>query len=63
MDIKLVLAYEYKEEVKELFTEYTDMLIKGDSSFQEYLTILYFSNEKWTILYQYYNWNLDQLVT
>lgn len=55
MDIKLVLAYEYKEEVKELFTEYTDMLIKGDSSFQEYLTILYFSNEKWTILYQYYN--------
>ncbi len=33
MKIKLVLAYKYKEEVKELFTEYTDMLIKGDNSF------------------------------
>lgn len=45
MDIKLVLAYEYKEEVKELFTEYTDMLIKGDSSFQEYLTIQNYDEE------------------
>lgn len=45
MDIKLVLAYEYKEEVKELFDEYTDMLIKGDSSFQEYLTIQNYDEE------------------
>lgn len=45
MDIKLVLAYEYKEEVKELFAEYTDMIIKGDSSFQEYLTIQNYDEE------------------
>ena len=45
MDIKLVLAYEYKEEIKELFNEYTDMLIKGDSSFQEYLTIQNYDEE------------------
>ncbi len=45
MEIKLVLAYKYKEEVKELFTEYTDMLIKGDNSFQEYLTIQNYDEE------------------
>ncbi len=45
IDIKLVLAYEHKEEIKELFNEYTDMLIKGDSSFQEYLTIQNYDEE------------------
>ena len=35
--IQLVPAYSFKEEIKELFTEYTDMLIKGDPSFKKYL--------------------------
>lgn len=37
--IKLINAYPYIEETKELFSEYTDMLIEGDSKFKEYLEI------------------------
>lgn len=37
--IKLVKAYTCKEEIKELFNEYTDMLIEGDPKFKEYLEI------------------------
>ncbi|MGN0353847.1 MAG: GNAT family N-acetyltransferase [Muricoprocola sp.] len=37
--LELVTAYDHKEEVKELFTEYTDMLVAGDSGFKEYLSI------------------------
>lgn len=33
MNIKIVLAYDYPQEVGELFSEYTDMLIAGDSAF------------------------------
>ena len=35
--IRLVNAYSYEDEVKELFSEYTAMLIEGDSQFKEYL--------------------------
>ena len=37
--IKLVYAYPYKEEIKGLFSEYTNMLIEGDPKFKEYLEI------------------------
>ena len=37
--IQLVPAYSFKEEIKKLFAEYTDMLIKGDPSFKKYLEI------------------------
>ena len=37
--IKIVYAYNRAEEVSKLFTEYTDMLIEKDSSFQKYLDI------------------------
>ena len=37
MRIKLEPAYEYRKEIKELFTEYTQMLVKGDPAFQQYL--------------------------
>jgi ribosomal protein S18 acetylase RimI-like enzyme len=37
MNIRLEPAYEYREEIKELFTEYTRMLVDGDPAFQEYL--------------------------
>lgn len=44
-DIKIIPAYAYPQAVKALFTEYTDMLIAGDSSFQEYLAIQNYDEE------------------
>ena len=35
-NIELKLAYNYKEEVKELFTEYTNKLVKNDPKFKNY---------------------------
>ena len=37
--IKLIDAYSYNNEIKELFSEYTNMLIDGDPKFKEYLEI------------------------
>lgn len=45
MNFALKPAYEYKEEVKELFGEYMDMLIKGDPRFEEYLGIQNYEDE------------------
>lgn len=45
MEIKIVPAYKRIEEVSRLFTEYTDMLIKNDSSFQKYLDIQKYDEE------------------
>lgn len=45
MGIKIVSAYNKTEEVSKLFTEYTDMLIQNDSSFQKYLDIQNYSEE------------------
>lgn len=45
MDIKIISAYEHPEEVGKLFSEYTDMLIAGDSSFQKYLDIQQYDEE------------------
>lgn len=42
---ELVTAYDHKEEAKELFTEYTDMLVAGDSGFREYLLIQNYDSE------------------
>ena len=39
MKIEIVPAYEHAEEVRALFSEYTDMLIAGDPRFKEYLDI------------------------
>lgn len=36
MEIKIVSAYDQREEVRRLFREYTDMLIENDSSLQKY---------------------------
>lgn len=43
--IKLVDAYDYKKEIKALFTEYTNMLIEGDESFKAYLEIQNYDHE------------------
>ena len=45
MSIKIVPAYDYPKEVGALFSEYTDMLIAGDSSFQKYLAIQHYDEE------------------
>lgn len=39
MNIKVLPAYHLHEEVAALFSEYTNMLIEGDASFQKYLEI------------------------
>lgn len=37
MSVRLMLAYNFHQKVRSLFSEYTDMLIAGDSSFEKYL--------------------------
>ena len=44
-NIKIVPAYDFRSEVCQLFTEYTDMLIKGDSTFKQYLEIQNYDEE------------------
>ncbi len=45
MNVKIVPAYQYPQEVGILFSEYTDMLISGDSSFKKYLDIQHYDEE------------------
>ena len=44
-EIKILLAYAYPQEVGRIFAEYTDMLIAGDSRFQDYLAIQHYNEE------------------
>ena len=44
-ELKLVYAYDHPQEVGELFKEYTDMLIEGDSTFADYLSIQNYDEE------------------
>ncbi len=45
MKVELVPAYSYKEEIGELFREYTDMLVEGDPAFQAYLDLQNYDDE------------------
>lgn len=45
MNIEIVLAYKYTQEINILFSEYTNMLIANDSSFQNYLDIQHYDEE------------------
>lgn len=45
MEIKILPAYDRAEEIGLLFSEYTDMLIAGDPSFQKYLEIQNYEEE------------------
>lgn len=45
MNVKIVPAYQYPQQVGILFSEYTDMLISGDSSFKKYLDIQHYDEE------------------
>jgi len=45
MNIEIVPAYNHPQEIKTLFSEYTNMLIAGDRSFQKYLDIQNYDEE------------------
>lgn len=45
MKTEIVTAFDRKAEIKELFTEYTKMLIDGDGKFREYLDIQNYDEE------------------
>ena len=45
MSIQIISAYNQPEKVGTLFSEYTDMLIEGDPSFQKYLDIQHYDEE------------------
>lgn len=45
MDYSIELGYKYTEKLKELFSEYMDMLIEGDPTFCEYLKIQDYDKE------------------
>ena len=42
---EIVYGYEYKKDILELFTEYTDMLAEHDASFKAYLNIQNYDDE------------------
>lgn len=45
MGLEIKLAYDSKDAIGELFTEYTDMLIDGDNTFREYFKIQNYDDE------------------
>lgn len=45
MNIEIIPAYQHQQEIGALFSEYTDMLIAGDSSFRKYLDIQHYDEE------------------
>ncbi len=45
MDIKIIPAYDKREEVSVLFSEYTNMLTENDESFKKYLDIQNYDGE------------------
>ena len=45
MNIEIVLAYMHTQEINALFSEYTNMLMTNDSSFQNYLDIQHYEEE------------------
>ena len=45
MNVVLIPAYDRENEIKALFSEYTDMLIKGDRKFADYLKLQNYYNE------------------
>jgi GNAT superfamily N-acetyltransferase len=45
MNIEIIPAYGYPQEVGVLFSEYTKMLIDGDSSFRDYLAVQHYDEE------------------
>ena len=53
MTVKIQLAYDKPEIITELFSEYTDMLIAGDSTFAHYLSLQNYEQEIEDLEYKY----------
>ena len=45
MELRIVPAYNFTQEIHILFSEYTQMLIAGDSAFQKYLELQNYDEE------------------
>ena len=45
MTVQIVSGFDRPRQVRELFTEYTKLIIEGDSSFREYLVLQNFDEE------------------
>ena len=45
MELEIKEGYNYKNEVKELFNEYTNMVVNGEPTFEEYLKVQNFDQE------------------
>jgi len=45
MTIQIIPGFDRPAQVRELFSEYTEFIIQGDSSFREYLAIQHFDEE------------------
>lgn len=45
MDIKIISGYDRADDIRELFSEYTAMLVEGDAAFAGYLEIQHYDNE------------------
>ena len=45
MNLEILPAFDYPQEVRALFSEYTDMLIENDPSFAKYLTLQNYDEE------------------
>ena len=53
MPITIIPAYDHPEVIRELFTEYTAMLVEGDPAFQGYLNIQNYDKEISDLTYKY----------
>ena len=45
MSVEIIPAFDHLAEIRDLFSEYTDMLVSGDPSFREYLTLQNYDSE------------------
>lgn len=45
MNIQITAGYDYPIEIRELFSEYTELLLAGDRSFQKYLDMQHYEEE------------------
>lgn len=45
MELEIIPAFDFPNEIRKLFSEYTKMLIAGDSSFQKYLELQNYDEE------------------
>ncbi|MCI9028542.1 MAG: hypothetical protein HFF47_10995 [Lawsonibacter sp.] len=50
MNLTILPAYGYPQEISELFSEYTELLIAGNSAFRDYLALQNYDAKFFTFL-------------